>query len=310
MTKPKIAVEPLMLPQLQEAVEAAGGEVAEPKDADGIVWINPRDPDGLKELLASSSARWVQLPFAGIESFFEAGVIDPALTWTCTKGAYGPATAEHALALMLALARRIQEHVNATEWVADFAQFGRPEQRLKDAFVVIIGTGGIGSALAAMLEPLGARVIGVNRSGKPMDGAVRTVTSNELLDVLPEADFLAIAAASTPETDKLIGAKELAAMKDTAFLVNVARGTLVDTDALVTALKKGAIQGAGLDVTDPEPLPEGHPLWEFDNVIVTPHVANTPDMAVPELTAMVRRNVEHFAKGEELEGLVDVALGY
>ncbi len=93
-------------------------------------------------------------------------------------------------------------------------------------------------------------------------------------------------------------------------MVNVARGGLVDTDALVKALESNEIAGAALDVVEPEPLPDDHALWSFDNVMITPHVANTADMAIPELKEMVRRNVAHFAKGERLEGLVDVALGY
>jgi D-3-phosphoglycerate dehydrogenase len=187
---------------------------------------------------------------------------------------------------------------------------GQPEKRLKDANVVIVGTGGIGRALARMLAPLEARVIGVNRSGRPLEEAQRTVPVTELSDVLGDADHVVLAAASTPETKALFGAAEFKAMRASAWLVNVARGALVDTDALVEALRSGEIAGAALDVTEPEPLPAGHPLWELDNVIITPHVANTADMAVPELLQMVRRNVEHFARDEPLEGLVDVALGY
>jgi phosphoglycerate dehydrogenase-like enzyme len=108
----------------------------------------------------------------------------------------------------------------------------------------------------------------------------------------------------------LIGAGTFAAMKTDAWLINVARGGLVDTDALVEALRAKEIGGAALDVTDPEPLPEDHPLWQLDDVLVTPHIANTWDMGLPELRALVRRNVERFKKGAELEGLVDPTLGY
>ncbi|HWL66180.1 MAG TPA: NAD(P)-dependent oxidoreductase, partial [Actinomycetota bacterium] len=111
-------------------------------------------------------------------------------------------------------------------------------------------------------------------------------------------------------TKGLFDAKAFERMKPDAWLVNVARGGLVDTDALVAALQGKQIRGAALDVTDPEPLPAGHPLWGIEDVIITPHVANTADMAIPELMAIVRRNVQRFSKGEELEGLVDVSLGY
>jgi phosphoglycerate dehydrogenase-like enzyme len=310
VTAPGIAVGPILLPQLQDAIEAGGARVVEPPEADGVVWIDPTNPQGLAELLEKSPARWVQLPFAGIESFVEAGVVRADRTWTCTKGVYGEATAEHALALILAAARRLHEHVRADSWREGWAQLGQPERRLKGTTVLIVGTGGIGSALARFLQPLGPRILAVNRSGRALAGAERTERTDALHSLLAEADFVAIAAALTPETRGMFGKEEFAAMKPDAWVVNVARGGLVDTEALVVALEEGEIGGAALDVTDPEPLPEGHPLWRFENTIITPHVANTADMAIPELQSMVHRNVEHFVKGEKLEGLVDVSLGY
>ena len=306
---PKVAIQPASTDELQAAVRAGGGEpVEDATTADAIVWVNPRDPQGLADLLETSKAGWVQLPFAGIEAFIAAGVVDPARTWTCTKGVYGPACAEHALALMLAAARRLHEHVVASTWRA--GGFGSPERRLAGTTALVIGTGGIGSALVPMVAPLGVRVIGMNRSGKPLAGAERTVKVDHLMEVVHEADWVVIAAASTPETRHMIDAAVLEAMRDSAWVVNVARGELIDTAALVSALEAGSIGGAALDVTDPEPLPDGHPLWSLANVIITPHVANTWDMAVPELVAMVERNVARFASGEPLEGLVDPQAGY
>lgn len=307
----KVALEPAEGGDLRGAVERGGGVVVDAGEADALVWVDPADPAGLKELLEKCPASWIQLPFAGIESFFAAGAIDPARTWTCAKGIYGHSTAEHALALMLMAARRLNEHVNATSWTSPRgvgSGFGAAERRLADCTVVIVGSGGIGTELAAMLEPLRARVIGVNRSGRPLVGAERTERVASLARALPEADFVVLAAALTPETRGLIGAGELAALKDSAWIVNVARGALIDTDALVDALRGGALGGAALDVTDPEPLPDGHPLWEL--AVVTPHVANTWDMALPELTALVERNVRRRGRGEELEGLVDPSSGY
>jgi phosphoglycerate dehydrogenase-like enzyme len=294
-------------------VASAGGRLAEPAEADGLVWTDPGDPESLKRLLASSPARWIQLPFAGIESFFAAGVIESDRTWSCAKGIYGPATAEHALALILLAARRLHVHAAAKTWASEArvgSGFGASERRLAGATVLIVGTGGIGRALVEMLDPLGPRIVGVNRSGRELAGAAATVTSDRLLELLPQADFVVLAAAHTPETHHLIDSAALEAMGSQSWLVNVARGALVDTDALVGALTTRAIGGAALDVTDPEPLPDGHPLWNLDNVVITPHVANTWDMALPELAALVGRNVEHFARGRELEGLVDPAAGY
>lgn len=309
MTTPRIAIAPVTTDELKAAVRAGGGDpVEDTTNADGIVWVDPRDPQGLADVLKDSSARWVQLPFAGIEAFVAAGVIDPLRTWTCTKGVYGPACAEHALALMLAAARRLHEHIKATSWRK--GGLGSPERRLDGTTALVIGTGGIGSAFVPMATPLGVRIIAMNRSGVPLDGADRTVTADRLHEVIGDVDWIVIAAASTPETHHLIDATALDAMRDTAWIVNVARGELVDTDALVAALEARSIGGAALDVTDPEPLPDGHPLWALDNVIITPHVANTWDMAIPELVAIVERNVAHFAADEDLQGLVDPLAGY
>ena len=303
--KVRMAILPEDRDGLREDISAAGGELGNVEGADAILWTDPTEPDGLGAALGRSPARWVQLPFAGIEPFFEAGVIDSDHIWTCAKGIYGPSTAEHALALMLAAARHLPKHIHATSWVGP-----GNERRLKDAVVLVVGTGGIGRSLAAMLEPLEARVVGVNRSGRPLSGAERTATVKELPKLIPDADYVVLAAALTDETRGLMGAEYLSLMRPDAWLVNVGRGGLVQTDALVSVLRSRTIGGAALDVTDPEPLPDGHPLWKLDNAIVTSHVANTWEMALPELRALVRRNVARYNAGEELEGLVDPRLGY
>jgi phosphoglycerate dehydrogenase-like enzyme len=131
-----------------------------------------------------------------------------------------------------------------------------------------------------------------------------------VLDVLPEADVVIIAAALTPETHHLIGDRALEAMREDAVLVNIARGGLVDTAALVAALHRGAIGGAGLDVVDPEPLSDGHPLWREPRCLITPHTANTPNLMAPLFAARITANVEAFLSGHPLAGVVDTALGY
>jgi phosphoglycerate dehydrogenase-like enzyme len=161
-----------------------------------------------------------------------------------------------------------------------------------------------------MLVPFEVRVVAVNRSGREVPGAERTVTIDHLPEVLRDADYVVLAASTTDETKGMFDAAMLARMKSDAWLINVARGALVDTDALVDALDEGVIGGAALDVTAPEPLPDGHPLWSLDNALITPHVANTWVMGLPALRGLVTRNVARFAAGVELEGLVDPALGY
>jgi phosphoglycerate dehydrogenase-like enzyme len=304
LTVPRVAILPSDGDDLSQDVAAAGATVADPGDAHAIIWTDPRNPQELGEVLDASPATWVQLPFAGIEPFFAAGVIDEDHTWTCAKGIYGESTAEHALALMLAAARRLPIHLRRRTWKA------AGEQRLKGTTVLLVGTGGIGSALTSMLGPLGAKVVAVNRSGRHLEGAAETATTDRLPDLVAGADFVVLALALTDETREMIDDGILHRMRSTAWLVNVARGGLVDTDALVGALSRHDIGGAALDVTDPEPLPNDHPLWGLDNAVITPHVANTWSMALPELRGLVRRNIERFARGEPLEGLVDVALGY
>jgi phosphoglycerate dehydrogenase-like enzyme len=150
----------------------------------------------------------------------------------------------------------------------------------------------------------------VRRNVSGFDGVDRVLPANRYADALPGADLVVLALALTPETEGIIATDELDAMDDHAWLVNVARGRHVDTEDLVVALRDGVIGGAGLDVTDPEPLPDGHPLWSLPNCLITPHVGNTPEMAAPLLAQRITANVRRFAADEELLGLVDVDAGY
>ena len=161
-----------------------------------------------------------------------------------------------------------------------------------------------------MLAPFDCHVTVLRRTPDPLDHADEVRPSDDLHDVLPDTDVLVLALALTPETEGIIGAEELDLLPDGAVLVNVARGEHVDTDALVTSIRDGRLAGAGLDVTDPEPLPDGHALFGLDGVLVTPHTANTPEMAVPLLSERVRQNVRRFGSGEDLLGVVDVRAGY
>ena len=150
----------------------------------------------------------------------------------------------------------------------------------------------------------------VRRSDTPVPGADRTITGARLHEVLPLTDVLVLVLALTAETTGIIDGPELDALPDHAVLVNVARGGHVVTDALVEALRGGRIGGAALDVTDPEPLPDGHPLWSLPNCLITPHIGNTPEMGLELLEPFVAENVRRFCDGEDLLAPVDVALGY
>jgi phosphoglycerate dehydrogenase-like enzyme len=150
----------------------------------------------------------------------------------------------------------------------------------------------------------------VRRTAEPLDGAARTLPQSDLHEALADARCVFLALALTPETERIIGAEELAIMPAGSWLVNVARGRHVDTHALVAALDDGAISGAALDVTDPEPLPDGHPLWTQERCIITPHTADTWEMVDRMLAARIRDNVARFAAGQPLIGLIDPAAGY
>jgi phosphoglycerate dehydrogenase-like enzyme len=241
---------------------------------------------------------------AGIERIAESGVLDHERQWTSAKGAYAEPVAEHALALLLAGLRSLPERARARSW-------GQPAaQTLFDQPVAVVGGGGITLALLRLLEPFRARVTVVRRSAEPVAGAARTVTVTQLPEALAGARAVVLTLALTPQTRGLIGPRELELMDRQAWLVNVARGALVDTAALVAALRAGQIGGAALDVTDPEPLPDGHPLWDLPNCLITPHTADTEQMTEPLLAARIAENVRRLAAGRELEGLVDPDLGY
>lgn len=288
---------------LADAVREGGGTVVGPEEAEGLVWASVGGADDLAALLREHPGiTWVQLPWAGIEPFV--GVLDDEHTWTCGKGVYAVPVAEHALALGLAGLRGLVGYGRASTWSPPRGA------NLVDAEVTILGGGGITEELLALLAPFRARVTVVRRHPRPMTGASDVVGPDDLADVLPGRRLVVLALSLTPETRGVIGAAELAAMDEDAWLVNVARGAHVVTDDLVAALRTGTIGGAALDVTDPEPLPDDHPLWSLPNCLITPHVGNTPDMAQPLLKTRIKQNVEHRLTGEALLGLVDPTLGY
>jgi phosphoglycerate dehydrogenase-like enzyme len=306
VTAPRVAVGPELTESAEKAIRDGGGEpVAVDASADALVWLKPDDLDGLCAALeTASSARWVQLPFAGVERVAAAGVFDPARVWTSAKGAYADPVAEHALALALAGLRLLWRRIPARSWgkQAGISLYDQP--------VTILGGGGITASLLELLAPMRVSATVVRNRPEPVPGAARTVGQADLHEALAGAQVVFLALALTPSTEHIIGAAELAAMRSDAWLVNVARGGHVDTDALVDALVNESIGGAALDVTDPEPLPDGHPLWDLERCIITPHTADTMEMIVPLLAHRIRDNVARFAAGEPLIGQVDAALGY
>lgn len=304
MRAPRIAVLPEGLrPFVRDAVVAGGGVIVPPHDAEALVWVSPTGAAELRALLdAHPHLRWVQLPWAGVEPF--AGAFDQERVFTAGQGVYAEEVAEHALALTLAGLRDLKRRAHATSWQQPSGL------SLLGARVTLVGAGGIARVLARLLAPFAVELTVVRRQEVPFPGAARTLPLAQRRDALASADVVILCCALTPSTRGVIGAAELSAMRPHAWLVNVARGALVDTAALVEALQQQRIGGAALDVTDPEPLPAGHALWTSERCLITPHVANTPEMAVPVLSRRVTDNVRRFASGEPLLGVVDVEAGY
>ncbi|MGQ0432367.1 MAG: D-isomer specific 2-hydroxyacid dehydrogenase family protein [Microthrixaceae bacterium] len=301
-----IAVEPRSARSwLDDAVTAGGGHVVDPPSADGLVWTHHADPGGLEVLLdAHPQLRWVQLPWAGIEPYVDIVARHPERTWTCGKGVYAEPVAEHALALALGGMRQIPSFARATEW-------GRAAgMNLLGARVVVLGGGGITESLLRLLFPFRCHVTVVRRTPASMQGADAVVGMDGLDDALSGAELVVLALALTPETTGVLDRRRLELMASTGWVVNVARGAHIVTADLVAVLAEGRIGGAALDVTHPEPLPPGHPLWTEPRCIITPHTANTPEMAFPLLTERVTENVRRRIAGEALLGPVDPTAGY
>ncbi|WP_402465553.1 NAD(P)-dependent oxidoreductase [Isoptericola aurantiacus] len=303
---PAISAAPEVPGWVADAVRDAGARLVPlGEETAGLLWFGPLGVDGLGPALAAAPAvRWVQLPSAGVDACLEAGLLDDHRTWTSAKGSFAEPVAEHALALTLAALRRLPERARARSWGTEAGT------SLYGADVLVLGAGGIARSFLELIRPFRTRSVVVRRRADPVPGADRVVTAEHLTTELARADVVVLAAALTPATRSLVGAPEVAAMRRGATLVNVARGGLVDTDAVVAALRSGHLGAAALDVTDPEPLPDGHPLWDLPGALVTPHTADTPEMVEPLLRDRIEVNLRRFVRGDPLDGVVDPVAGY
>jgi phosphoglycerate dehydrogenase-like enzyme len=290
---------------LADAVEAGGGVLSDAGDAVALVWTETAAAEPLGHVLDDQAGlHWVQLPWAGVEPYVDVIRAHADRTWTCGKGVYAEPVAEHALALALAGMRGLGHYARARSWT------GQRGHNLLGARVTIVGGGGIAVSLLRLLEPFGCEVTVVRRNPGAMPGATRVVGGDRLDEALAGAELVVLALPLLPGTAGLIGRRRLDLLAPDACLVNVARGQHVVTADVVDALRDGALGSAGLDVTDPEPLPDGHPLWDLPNAIVTPHTANTQEMALPLLSARITDNVRRWIAGEPLVGSVDPVAGY
>jgi phosphoglycerate dehydrogenase-like enzyme len=290
---------------LADAVEAGGGVLSGPDDAVALVWAETAAAEPLGRVLDDHAGLlWVQLPWAGVEPYVDVIRAHADRTWTCGKGVYAEPVAEHALALALAGLRGLGHYARAMSWT------GQRGHNLLGARVTIVGGGGIAESLLRLIGPFGCDVTVVRRTPRATAGATRVLGDDQLDDALTGAELAVLALPLLPGTVGLIDRRRLELLAPDACLVNVARGQHVVTADLVEALGDGTLGSAGLDVTDPEPLPDGHPLWALPNAIVTPHTANTYEMALPLLGARITDNVRRWIAGEPLVGSVDPIAGY
>ncbi len=284
-------------------------EKAANKDVSAVdaVWGWPEE----KLLARASNLRWLQLGSAGAGSYTDPDlyVRDDAVLCSAS-GVYGPPIAEHILGLILAFNRKLHTYIRQQE--DNYWERYSIERDFAGSTVGIVGLGDIGLTFAQKAELMGVKeilAIKKNPDQKP-DCVDRLFGPGGLHTVLDEAENVVLALPLTDETRGLIGRKELQKMGEDTFLVNVGRGPLIEREALLEALKENWIAGAGLDVTDPEPLPEDDPLWDFEQVIITPHNSGFSPSNGERLYAIIRENLDRFIQGRKLINTVDFEAGY
>ena len=267
------------------------------------------------EVRAGKNLKWVQIMSAGAETvLFKSGgndLRDSHIVLTNNKIVQGIEIADHALAMLLMLSRDLYTFYDNKQH--ELWQPPRPFTgiELSGRNAVVIGVGGIGMQIAQRAWAFGMNVVGVDPEDKPFSPFLKKVVKPDQLDeVLPDADVVFVSAPHTPMSNKMMGAKEFELMKKDAYFIAVSRGGLYDMGGLVKALDSKRLAGAGVDVTDPEPLPKGHPLWKFPNVVITPHVAGRSDKDRARMVGTIKENIQRFVDGRPLVNVVDKQKGY
>jgi phosphoglycerate dehydrogenase-like enzyme len=300
-----VAIDPKSFPEYEKAIELGQGKFAPlGPEVRGLIWTDYSSPAALGQVIDSNpQLEWVQLPFAGVDAFSKQ--LNKNVIFTSAKGAYREPVAEHALMLALALGRKLPVRIKASTW-------GKSEAfSFYDAKVLLVGAGGISEELIKLLTPFRAQITVVrNNPELPIAGAIKVAGLDELDNLIPEADLVIVTCALTDQTRGLINYQRLSLFKPTAYLVNIARGPIVVSNDLLKALDKGLLAGAGLDVTDPEPLPDGHAFYGRDDLILTPHTADTKEIVTRLFALRIQQNVQAFLGLGEWAGKVNPTLGY
>ena len=269
-------------------------------------------PEQLRE---AARLKWVHTTSAGVGQLMYPEFRSSGIILTNASGVHAPNMAEHIAGMVVAMARDFPGAMRfqaQRKWAQQEIWDGpaRPRE-LRGAVALLVGFGAVGRAVAERMRAFGMHIWAVTRSGKAEGSlAERVFSASQLAAALPGADYVILTAPETPETHQLMGAKQLAAMKPTAILVNVARGSLVDQVALVAALERRSIGGAALDVASPEPLPPENPLWSLENVLITPHTSGISERIWPRETELLIDNLERWFRGEPLRNRVDLERGY
>jgi phosphoglycerate dehydrogenase-like enzyme len=262
----------------------------------------------VKLIAAAPKLRWVHTPAAGVDRFLEMPELrQRRIMLTNNSGSYDIQIAEHVLAFIFAAGKRLhlyRDQQSRREWT------DQHHAELRGETVVVFGAGSIGGEVARLASAVGMTVVAVRRSGGAVPGASRVVAPDELSRVAAEADYLVVAAPLTPATRGAVSKQVIAAMKPTAWLVNIARGPIVDEPALIEALRGGKLGGAALDTFAKEPLPADSPLWAMPNVVITPHTSNSSPKVRERTLALFVENVRRYKAGEPLLNLVDWDRGY
>ena len=289
--------------------EALPGQPVTQEDVDWAQVILGNVPAAM--LHGSPALEWLQTNSAGVEPYIQPGVLAGDTLLTNATGAYGLAIAEHMLGMLLELFKKLELYRDAQKsgaWQSQGAV-----KAVYGSTVLVLGMGDIGGEFAARCKALGAKVIGVRRSPRSCPEYADEVHLLEDLDsLLPQADVVAVTLPGTDATRGLMSRERLAKMKEGAVLLNVGRGFIVDTEALCDALERGHLSGAGVDVTDPEPLPPTHRLWNIPTAVVTPHISGFYHLRETHerIVGIFLENLRHFQAGEPLRNLVDFATGY
>jgi phosphoglycerate dehydrogenase-like enzyme len=277
--------------------------------ADAEIIFSKQFPPGTLD--KAQKLRWIQAGTAGVNHLLAAGIGDRDIILTNARGAHGTPIAEQTLALMFAFANRLptllqgqREHKHVAKQVI------AEKFELAGQTLLVIGLGDIGGTLAEKAKLLGLRVLGVRRTPEPFPGLDGQYTPDQLLDALPQADHVALCLPLTDATNAIVGEAELRAMKASAYIYNVGRGASIEPNALIRALQEGWIAGAGLDCTDPEPLPADSPLWDLPNVILAQHTSGSSPYNADRITQIFLDNLGRYQRGEGLVNVVDVEVGY